>query len=198
MRASSCCRTPAIGFSTTSPSASTRCWSSICGDSPSLSRYMIRRAIASLVLCLILLFAGIYLGGHPSALPGFLRDPLVGDEDTRVVNEAIDTVNDTYYRKIPKKDLANKAIAGIVESLDDRFSNYFDPKSYAKFQLQQSGEFAGIGVQVVRTANGLRVVEVYDGSPAKRAKLAAGDIVVAVNGRSLKGKSSDASVALIQ
>jgi carboxyl-terminal processing protease len=159
---------------------------------------MIRRALASLVLCLILLFAGIYLGAHPSGLPGFLRDPLVGDQDTRVVNEAIDTVNDTYYRKIPKKDLANKAIAGVVESLDDRFSNYFDPKSYAKFQLQQSGEFAGIGVQVVRTGGGLRIVEVYEGSPAKQAKLAVDDVVVGVNGRSLKGKSSDASVALIQ
>jgi len=159
---------------------------------------MIRRALAALVLCLILLFAGIYLGGHPSGLPDVLRDPLVGDQDTRVVNEAIDTVNDTYYRKIPKKDLANKAIAGIVSSLDDRFSNYFDPKSYAKFQMQQSGEFAGIGVQVTRVADGLRIVEVYDGSPAKEAKLAAGDVVVAVNGQPLKGKSSDASVALIQ
>jgi carboxyl-terminal processing protease len=159
---------------------------------------MIRRALASLVLCLILLFAGIYLGAHPSGLPGFLRDPLVGDQDTRVVNEAIDTVNDTYYRKIPKKDLANKAISGIVESLDDRFSNYFDPKSYAKFQLQQSGEFAGIGVQVVRTGTGLRIVEVYEGSPAKRAKLVVDDVVVGVNGQSLKGKSSDASIALIQ
>jgi carboxyl-terminal processing protease len=159
---------------------------------------MIRRALASLVLCLILLCAGIYLGAHPSGLPGFLRDPLVGDQDTRVVNEAIDTVNDTYYRKIPKKELANKAIDGIVSSLDDRFSNYFDPKSYAKFQLQQSGEFAGIGVQVVRHDSGLRVVEVYDGSPAKEAKLAAGDIIVAVNGRPLKGKTSDASIALIQ
>jgi carboxyl-terminal processing protease len=159
---------------------------------------MIRRALAALVLCLVLLFAGIYLGGHPDGLPDVLRDPLVGDQDTRVVDEAIRTVNDTYYREIPKKDLANKAIAGIVSSLDDRFSNYFDPTSYTKFQQQQSGEFAGIGVQVTRVTAGLRIVEVYNGSPAKDAKLAVGDTVVAVNGRELKGKTSDASVALIK
>jgi carboxyl-terminal processing protease len=53
-------------------------------------------------------------------------------------------------------------------------------------------------VQVVRTDSGLRIVEVYDGSPARRAKLALGDVVVAVNGRPLKGKSSDAAIALIQ
>src|SRR3954454_2863111 len=93
---------------------------------------MIRRVLASLVLCLVLLFAGIYLGGHPSGLPGFLRKPLVGDKDTRVVNEAIDRVNQTYYRQVPKKDLANKAIAGVVASLDDRFSNYFSPVEYQK------------------------------------------------------------------
>jgi carboxyl-terminal processing protease len=159
---------------------------------------MIRRALTSLPLCLVLLCAGIFLGGHPSALPGFVRDPLVRDQDTRVVAEAIDQVNRTYYRKIPKKQLSNEAIAGIVTSLDDRFSNYFDPASYAKFQLQQSSEFAGIGVQVTKAATGLRIVEVYDGSPAKTAKIKPGNVIIAVNGRSLKGKTSDASVALIQ
>jgi carboxyl-terminal processing protease len=159
---------------------------------------MIRRVLASLVLCLILLCLGIYVGGHPSGLPGFLRDPLVGDADTRVVSEAIDEVNHTYYRPVPKKELANDSIRGIVASLDDRFSNYFDPKQYAKFQQQQSGEFAGIGVQVTRAADGLRIVEVYAGSPAKKARIEAGDIVTAVGDRSLKGKTSDQSVAMIQ
>jgi carboxyl-terminal processing protease len=159
---------------------------------------MIRRALASLVLCLVLLCAGIYLGGHPSGLPGFLRDPLVGDQDTRVVNEAIDTIHDTYYREYGRSDLANRAIAGAVKSLDDRFSNYFSPAEYAKFKLQQSGQFAGIGVQVTKDANGLKIVKVYDNSPAQRAKLRAGDVVTAAGGRPLKGRSQDASVSLIQ
>jgi carboxyl-terminal processing protease len=159
---------------------------------------MIRRAAASLVLCLVLLLAGIYLGGHPSGLPGFLRDPLVGDKDTRVVNEAIDTINHTYYRKYAKNDLSDRAIAGIVASLGDRFSNYFNPKDYAKFKLQQSGEFAGIGVQVTKAKDGLKIVKVYDNSPAEEAKLASGDVITSVGGQALAGKPQDASVALIQ
>ncbi|MCW3001844.1 MAG: family peptidase [Conexibacter sp.] len=159
---------------------------------------MIRRVLASLVLCLILLSAGIYLGGHPGGLPGFVRNPLVGDQDTRVLDEALDQVHDTYYRQIPKKQLANESIRGMVASLKDRFSNYFDPQQYAKFQQQQSGEFAGIGVQVTKAADGLRIVEVYDDSPAKRAKVEVGDIVTRVNSTPLKGRSSDQSVALIQ
>jgi carboxyl-terminal processing protease len=159
---------------------------------------MIRRALASLVLCLVLLFAGIYLGGHPSGLPGFVRDPLVGDKDTRVVNEAIDTIHDTYYREYGRKDLSDRAIAGIVASLGDRFSNYFSPKDYSKFKLQQSGEFAGIGVQVTKDAAGLKIVKVYDASPAIRGGLAVGDVITAVAGKPLAGRSQDSAVALIQ
>jgi carboxyl-terminal processing protease len=159
---------------------------------------MIRRALASLVLCLVLLLAGIYLGGHPAGLPGFLRDPLVGDKDTRVVDEAIDQIHDTYYKEYGRADLSNRAIAGIVASLGDRFSNYFDPKRYSQFKLQQSGQFAGIGVQVTKDPAGLKIVKVYDGSPAKRAGLAAGDVVTAVAGKPLAGRSQDSAVALIQ
>jgi carboxyl-terminal processing protease len=159
---------------------------------------MIRRALASVVLCLVILFAGIYLGGHPDGLPGFLRDPLVGDQDTRVVDEAMQQIHDTYYRDVSREQLANESIRGMVASLKDRFSNYFDPKEYSKFEQQQSGQFAGIGVQVTKVADGLRIVEVYDGSPAKKARIEVGDVVIRVGRTPLKGRTSDASVGLIQ
>jgi len=159
---------------------------------------MIRRGVASFVLCLVILFAGIYLGGHPDRLPGFLRDPLVGDQDTRVVREAIDRMHDDYYRKISRSDLADQSIKGIVASLHDRFSNYFTPKEYATFQQQQSGRFAGVGIGVVPDKQGLKIDEVYDNSPAQRAKIAGGDLIVAVNGTPLAGKSQDQAVALIK
>jgi carboxyl-terminal processing protease len=159
---------------------------------------MIRRALASLLLCLILLACGIYLGAHPSGLPGVVRDPLVGDQDTRVVSEAIDQVNDVYYRKVPKAKLADESVKGLVSSLDDRFSNYFTPAEYKKFNEQQNGEFAGIGVQVTGVKEGLHVVTVYDDSPAKAAGVKVGDVITAVGGVTLQGKAQDAAVGLIQ
>jgi carboxyl-terminal processing protease len=146
-----------------------------------------------------LLVLGIWLGGrHADALPSFLRNPLVGDEDTAVVRQAIDTVHETYYRAIPKAQLANTAIAGIVARLDDRFSNYFDPKQYAQFKQAQDASFSGVGLAVSQTRRGLRVETVYDGSPAKRARIVAGDEIVSAAGRSLKGRPETQSVALIK
>ena len=104
-----------------------------------------------------------------------------------MVKEAIDRVHDTYYREFDRKDLSDRAIAGIVSSLDDRFSNYFSPKEYSKFKLQQSGQFAGIGVQVAKDPAGLKIVKVYDNSPARRAKLQDGDVITAVDGKPAEG-----------
>ena len=160
---------------------------------------MIRRTVSTALLVLAVLCAGIWLGGrHPDALPGFARDALVGDQDTRVVTEAIDEVGRDYYRKIPQSKLANEAIRGMVRSLDDRFSSYFDPAEYKRFQEVQDSEFSGIGVTVSQDPRGLRVSQVFDESPAKRAGIVRGDLITAVNGTPLKGRSQEQSVALIK
>lgn len=136
------------------------------------------------------LLAGITLGGHPQVLPGFVRDALVGDRDTRVVTEAIDEVHDVYYREVPEAQLADAAIDGVVRSLQDRFSRYFDPKEYKQFRDASHNAYEGVGVSVVVVARGLRIVEVYDGSPAARGGLRRGDVIVAVDGRSIAGDAA--------
>jgi carboxyl-terminal processing protease len=153
--------------------------------------------IAALVVALLVL--GLWIGGrHSNWLPGPVRSALVGDSDTKVVQEAIDRVHDTYYRKIPKSELADDAIAGVVGKLDDRFSNYFDPSEYKRFKQSQNSEFSGVGLQVAQHPKGLRVEAVYDGSPAKRAGLHPGDVIIAANGRDLAGMSQEESVSLVK
>ena len=144
------------------------------------------------------LVGGIYLGGHPRLLPGFVRDGLVGDEDTRVVGEAIDEVRDSYYRVIPDKALADAAVKGLVASLDDRFSNYFTPKEYASFRMSQDSEFSGIGTTVQPDPLGLRIAQVFDESPAKRAGVKVDDRIVSVDGRPLKGLAQEAATARVK
>ena len=74
--------------------------------------------------------SGIWLGGHPDALPGFARNALVADTDGRLYEEAVDTIERDYYRKVDRKELLNKSLGAAVESLKDQFSHYFSPKDY--------------------------------------------------------------------
>ena len=153
------------------------------------------RFVPLIALVVVILLLGMWVGGrHSDWLPGPVRDALVGDSDTRVVQEAIDRVHDTYYRQIPKSALADDAIAGVVAKLGDRFSNYFDPAQYKRFKDAQNSEFSGVGLQVSRHPKGLRVDAVYDGSPAKRAGLRQGDVIVSADGHDLAGLSQQESV----
>ena len=109
----------------------------------------------------IALVLGICLGGHPNTLPGFARDALVNDTDGRLYEEAMDTIERDYYRKIDRDKLLNTSLSAAVESLQDQFSHYFSPKDYAAFQLDTEGQFEGVGMSVHRG----------QGRPARRGGL---------------------------
>jgi carboxyl-terminal processing protease len=151
-----------------------------------------------LFIAIIALGMGIYLGGHPSSLPGPVRDALVQDTEGRVYDEAIDTLSRDYYRNVDRKQLLDQSLDRAVRSLDDRFSNYFAPHDYADFQQATEGRFEGVGMTVEPVDNGLRVITVYKGSPADVGGLKSGDVITHVNGHSLAGSSSEESTTQIK
>src|SRR3954453_9229731 len=146
----------------------------------------------------LLLIGGIWLGGHPDYLPGFARDALVGDSEGRLYQEAIDVIGANYYRNVDRGKLVDKGLDAAVNSLGDRFSHYFDPKAYQAFQEAAQGAFEGVGMNVEEGSRGRRVVSVFAGAPAASAGVKPGDLVVAVDGRSIAGKSTEEATTQIK
>jgi carboxyl-terminal processing protease len=151
---------------------------------------------AMAVMLPVLLVGGIWLGGHPQDLPGFARSTFEANHQTQVVDEALARISSDYYRPISKSQLANSSISGAVASLGDRFSHYLTPKEFREFDSPPS--FTGIGVVVAPQHKGLLIARVFDSSPAKRAGLRVGEVIVVVNGHKLTGLSAAASTALIK
>jgi carboxyl-terminal processing protease len=150
------------------------------------------------VLLPVLLVAGIWLGGHPDDLPGPVRDTLVADSQGRLYDEAVNIIERDYYRPVSDKGLLDTSLDSAVASLHDRFSNYFSPKDYQAFSDSTDGAFTGVGMTVEKDAAGLKIISVFANSPAKRGGLRAGDLITAVNGRSLHGASSDEATTRIK
>ena len=106
-----------------------------------------------LVLLLLLpcmLALGIWLGGHPRFLVDPVADVLVGPQDRRITLEALDTIDDKYYREVDRGKLSDAALAGAVKDLDDRFSAYLSPKEYGQFEQALDNAFSGVGTAVAR------------------------------------------------
>ncbi len=148
------------------------------------------------VLCL-----GLWLGGHPSQLPGLVRDVFVA-EPAGLAAEAAELIEASYYRPVGEQELSNASLQGMVRELrrrhGDQFTEYFSPESLESFNQQIEGRFTGIGLSVIPAKRGLRVTEVFPGSPAAGAGLGAGDIIVSVNGESIAGQSSTEATAKIK
>lgn len=151
------------------------------------------------VLLPVLLVTGIFLGGHPDALPGPLRDALVGKPANPAYDDGVALLERDYFRKLDPRALNDASLAGAVASLGDRFSNYFTPADFKAFNDPLHGHrFAGVGLAVGADPEGLRVLDVYPNTPAARAGIHDGDLIVDVNGVSLKGRTADQDTGLIK
>jgi carboxyl-terminal processing protease len=143
---------------------------------------------ATLVLGLLLvLTGGIWLGGHPEALPGPLRDALVEDGPA-IRADIIDTIQDHYYKPVSKSKLEEESLRGMVDSLKDPYTRYFSPKEAKTFNDDLSGKFEGVGMSVHPSKEGLVITDTFEGAPARKAGMRAGDVITHVNGHSIEGK----------
>lgn len=105
--------------------------------------------------------------------------------------ETYDTIMSEYYKDVDSDKLIEGAINGMLESLDDEHTMYFDKKSKEEFDSELSGNYYGIGAQIQLTSDEtIKITKVFDNSPAKKAGLKEEDVFVSVDGTSVKGKNA--------
>ena len=153
-------------------------------------------ALLAALMVIAVLLLGIWLGGHPQDLPGFLRN-LSGSQSS-VLDQAADEVLHDYYVPLQRSTLDDHSLAGLVAGLGDRFSSYLTPQEYHDFTTSAAQQFQGIGLTVLSNKLGLEVTSVFAGSPAAKAGIKPGDVITTADGKSLAGKSEDAGSALIK
>ncbi len=156
------------------------------------------RILAYVAAGILILLVGILIGGHPSWLPSPLRSAFVDEGSTGVMGEALDALQHDYYRPLSRGSLESNGIQGVIASLGDPFSHYISPGDYRSFVEDDNPHLSGVGINVELETRGLRVIDVFPGSPAARAGLGSGDLIVGVGSVSLAGRSADFGSRLIK
>jgi carboxyl-terminal processing protease len=102
-------------------------------------------------------------------------------------------VENDYVEPVDRQRLIEGSIKGMVAELDPH-SAYLPPDDYTIFQGDTEGRFGGIGVEVDFQGEDVLVIAPIEGSPAERGGIRSGDRIVAIDGQSVRSKSSDALV----
>ena len=106
-------------------------------------------------------------------------------------------VQEQYVEEVTDKELIESAISGMLQSLDPH-SSYLSVESYEDMQVKTKGTFGGLGIEITMEDGFVKVVSPIDDTPAALAGMQSGDLIIAVNGESLRGLSINEAVSQLR
>jgi carboxyl-terminal processing protease len=106
-------------------------------------------------------------------------------EQLRLFTEVLSIVQNQYVDETQPKELIYSAIKGTLRGLDPH-SSFLEPESYKEMQVETSGSFGGLGIEITLRDDILTVVSPIDGTPAHKAGLQPGDRIIKIDGLSTK------------
>jgi len=137
---------------------------------PRRKSWVVGPMIAFALLCGVFIGKGWERTGHASETY----------EELKTFSEVLNQVQRHYVDETKAKDLIQGAIRGMLSTLDPH-SAYMTPDMYKEMQVETKGEFGGVGIQIGVKDNRLAVIAPIDGTPAQRAGIKSGDVIIKVN-----------------
>ena len=117
--------------------------------------------------------------------------------ELRTFTEVFDIIKKAYVEDTDDKDLLENAIQGMLTALDPH-SAYLKPEAYEDLQVNTTGEFGGLGIEVGMENGFVKVITPIDGTPAEEAGVLAGDLIIKLDSTPVKGLSLGDAVKLMR
>ena len=162
-------------------------------------------SISFIVIILALTFtAGFFLGNRDTIASGFFMRDLETNASVRGHEEAISQAWNIIFQDYVEKDkldaakLSGGAIDGIIKVLNDPYTAYLSPEEYKLTTSDMAGTFEGIGATVNSKDGKITIVAPIEGSPAEKAGIKPGDVILKVNGTTTEGMNLQEAILLIR
>ena len=156
---------------------------------------MLGRALKRLLIGLAAAFClGPLWVAHAGQAENAVQLPI---EDLKIFAEIFGKIKSDYVEDIDDSQLLHDAIKGMLDGLDPH-TVYLDPDSFREMNIDTHGEFGGLGLEVTMENGVIRIVAPIDDTPAHKAGLKSGDLIISMDGVQVKGLSLGESVSLMR
>jgi len=157
-------------------------------------KHSLPSALAAALLVLAAAFAG-----PPSVLAESAEESANGLplEELRVFAEVFGRIKNDYVEAVDDRKLLKYAIEGMLNGLDPH-SAYLDEEDYRDIRVGTSGEFGGLGIEVGMENGFVKVIAPIDDTPAQRAGVRSGDLIIRLDDQPVKGMTLDEAVKLMR
>ncbi|NNG14000.1 MAG: S41 family peptidase [Gammaproteobacteria bacterium] len=118
-------------------------------------------------------------------------------DDLRVFTEVFEKIKNDYVEARTDKVLIESAISGMLTDLDPH-SAYLNEEAFAELQVGTTGQFGGLGIEISMEDGFVKVVSPIDDTPAQRAGMQAGDLIIRLNDKSVKGMTLSDAVKIMR
>jgi len=117
--------------------------------------------------------------------------------ELRTFTEVFGRVKQDYVEPVSDKTLLENAIRGMLSGLDPH-SSYLDTEEYKELRVGTTGRFGGLGIQVTMENGFIKVISPIDDTPAQRAGLQSGDLIIKLDEKPVKGMTLTAAVGIMR
>ena len=118
-------------------------------------------------------------------------------EKLDLFSDVLETLKKEYVTEVDQGKVIDSAINGMLQSLDP-YSSYMSPESFKNMNVETKGEFGGLGIEITMESGFVKVITPIEDTPADKAGIKAGDYIIQINGKQVKGLNLMEAVNLMR
>ena len=118
-------------------------------------------------------------------------------EKLDLFSDVLEKINKEYVKEVDQSEVIDSAINGMLQSLDP-YSSYMNPESFKNMNVETKGEFGGLGIEITMEAGVVKVITPIEDSPADKIGVKAGDYIIKINDKQVKGLTLMEAVNLMR
>ena len=147
-----------------------------------------------LIITILAIIFGWFMGSIVTSKTSNISE----SEEMKKLHSVYNHIVSNYYKKVDRNKLIEASINGMLDYLDDPYTSYMTKTETTSFNQVMDGQYKGVGISIVKYKEEIYVIGVFKNSPADKAGVKMGDIILEIDGKSMEDKAASEVIKMVK